>query len=264
MITHRREFLSVLSGAAIGLAANSGFAMPGRTAAGVELPLGYDTLDPEETRMLAHDTYYSSNCASGVFKTIISQLREKVGGGYNAIPLDLYAFAGGGVNGWGTVCGSLNGAGGVITLAAGAEANNALMQELMGWYTLQAFPTSESNALAEGAALTGGGDVSGEALPQTISGSPLCHVSVSSWCTGTGYASMSSERKERCARVTADVAAKAVMLLNAHHNGNFQPEYVTPEDIANCTSCHTVGTIMWKGNNTIGKIDCLSCHDPHD
>jgi len=264
MIRHRREFLTGLSGALMGVTADSGFTVTGGADSAVQLPLGYEIIDPEETRKLAHDFYYRSNCASGVFKTIVSQLRERVGGGYNAVPLDLYAFAGGGVTGWGTVCGSLNGAGGVITIAAGTKANNALMQELMGWYTLQAFPTSESNALAKIDALTGGGDVAGEVLPQTVSGSPLCHVSVSKWCTGTGYASLSPERRERCARVTADVAAKAVMLLNAYHDGSFAPEYATPDETARCMECHKAGDNIRMGNNTTGKLNCLNCHEPHD
>ena len=253
-----------LTGAVLGATAGSGFTAPVGAGFEVQLPLGYEMIDPEETRKLAHDFYYRSNCASGVFKTIITQLRERVGGGYNAVPLDLYAFAGGGVTGWGTVCGSLNGAGGVITLAAGIQANNALMQELMGWYTLKAFPSSESNALAGSGALTGGGDIAGEVLPQTVSGSPLCHVSVSTWCTGTGFASLSPERRERCARVTADVAAKAVALLNEHHDGSFKPEYVIPEETARCMECHKAGTSIRMGNNTTGKINCLSCHEPHE
>ncbi len=263
MIIKRRTALAGMGGAAIGTAAGIGTSLSAPASDTPDLPWEYVELDPEETRILGHERYYNSNCASGAFQAIILQLRDKVGYPYTQIPLDIYTYGGGGASGWGTICGTLNGAGGAITLAAGKTDNNALMTELVGWYTLQAFPTGESNACAVDNRFSVDKEVSRIALPQSVSNSPLCHVSVGTWCSSAELASKSAERAERCARLTGDVAAKAVELLNALHNGTFAAEFELPSDITSCTACHTVGTVKEAGHTTLGKLNCLSCHESH-
>ena len=51
-------------------------------------------------------------------------------------------------------------------------------------------------------------EASRQKIVQTVSNSPLCHVSVGKWMKKSGYALGSPERKDRCARVTASVAYK--------------------------------------------------------
>lgn len=100
-----------------------------------------------------------------------------------------------------------------------------------------------------------------QALPQNISGSPLCHISVTEWCITAQKKVSDVERKERCARVTGDIAAKTVELLNAHFAGNFVPTYVDPATVATCMGCHGSGVL----NNVMTKMECTSCHgdNPH-
>jgi len=259
----RRIVLAGMRCAAVGTAAGISRSISAMASETPDLPWTYVKLDPEETRILGHELYYGSNCASGAFKAIITQLRDVVGFPYTQVPIDIYTFGGGGVTGWGTICGTLNGVGGAITLAAGKANNDALMNELVGWYTMQAFPTNESNACAEAGLFNVDKEVSRIALPQSVSESPLCHVSVGAWCSSAELASKSAERAERCARVTGDVAAKAVELLNALHDDTFTATFELPDDIKSCTACHKVGTVIEAGHNTLGKLNCLSCHDSH-
>ncbi|MBU2577540.1 chain A iron centre cytochrome C protein, partial [Patescibacteria group bacterium] len=58
----------------------------------------------------------------------------------------------------------------------------------------------------------------------------------------------SAARKERCARISADVAMKTVELLNAWKDGTYTPSHgsnAKTYDITtqtNCGDCHTDGT----------------------
>jgi hypothetical protein len=99
------------------------------------------------------------------------------------------------------------------------------------------------------------------ALPQNISGSILCHASVTEWCNAASYTQDSLQRKERCARVTGDVAAFAAQILNEELAGTFTPHYVPPATIAACMTCHGVGSM----NKVAAKMECTQCHgaDPH-
>jgi len=100
MHTTRRDFLAGLGGFALG-SAGAGLAGAKPDAVAPELPWPYVKLDVEKTRKLGHFYDYRSNCASGAFTAIVRQLMEMVGHPYTRIPLDLYAYAEGGVNGWG-------------------------------------------------------------------------------------------------------------------------------------------------------------------
>jgi len=88
---------------------------------------------------------------------------------------------------------------------------NPLINELLGWYTQTMFPTDTSNEYAVNHLF----NVNNydQVLPQNISGSPLCHISVTGWCNSADFSSGSTERKERCARLTGDVAAYTVKYL---------------------------------------------------
>ncbi len=76
------------------------------------------------------------------------------------------------------------------------------------------------------------------------SDSPLCHVSVGKWMKKEGVKFFSPERKDRCARLAADVAIKTVVLLNdwadgkykKAHGSNVKDHGITTQ--LNCTECH--------------------------
>ncbi len=117
-------------------------------------------------------------------------------------PHDMMRYGSGGIAGWGTVCGSLNGACAMMTLIAG-KAYGQLVNELMAWYGTTPFPSDKANRYAANHDYLVDEYKTDAVLPTTISNSPLCHVSVNTWCRSTGFASGSRQRAERCARLTA-------------------------------------------------------------
>ncbi len=209
-------------------------------------PWPYHPLDPEAVARRAYEGYWKGACNYGAAEAIIGELARTVGHPYTLLPVDMFRYGEGGVVGWATLCGALNGAAAAICLVTPRPAYTALIHELMGWYTTAAFPLYRP--------------AGGVELPTSVSGSPLCHVSVTRWCEASGYAEDSKERKERCARLTADVARQAVVLLNDYHEGRFVARYVAPASIQACMSCHGPGGL----NHTRGKMDCAQCHTPHE
>ena len=260
MIAHRRDFLAGFGGFALGVAASGASATTGPLAP--EPPWPYEKLDVERIRKLAHKHDYSTNCASGAFIAIAGQLREQVGHPWTLVPLNLYAYSGGGVNGWGTLCGALNGASGAISLATG-PAQGKLVNELLGWYAGHAFPGVESNRYAwEHTFLVEKYIFDGE-LVSAVPGSPLCHVSIARWCEASGLGAGTPERAERCARLCGDVAAKAAELLNTWKDNTFTPAHAPRTEVTGCISCHAAGTDASKKQNSVGKMHCLDCHEKH-
>lgn len=228
-----------------------------------DLPWPYEKLDVEETRKLGHLGYHKGlHCAAGTFYAIVSQLKEKVGYPYTQIPMDMVYYGAGGVAGWASLCGTINGGSCAINLVAGPEEQGALVNELVGYYTTAEFPTNESNQLAQNGAFLAD-DYIDDSIEQSVSGSTLCHVSVTRWCVKTGHASGDPIRSERCARVAGDMAAKVVEILNAWKDGTFEPQFELSSETQGCKSCHSSGTNFEKGEFTRGKMQCANCHESH-
>ncbi len=222
-------------------------------------PYPYQTLDPEKVRILGHDSYWTGKgCAYGAFHAIIQALRDEIGDPYNSIPTEMMIYGAGGGAEWGTLCGAPNGAAAAISLVHDKTTTMELVHELLGWYTITNFPTDISNDYAVNHVFND--QRYDQVLPQNISGSPLCHTSVTEWVKASGFNATSIERKERCARLTGDVAAYAVKILNDKLAGTFTPVYVPPESIGQCMSCHGP-TVL---NNVNSKMECKQCHgNPH-
>ena len=189
-------------------------------------------------------------------------MREFMGGDFDHIPTDMMRFGGGGVAGFGSICGTLNGAAAAINLMLPNSEANPLITELLSWYAATMLPTAETNAYAmnnptlpEGKNQLYTGD-----LGQSIAGGNLCHMSVTNWSRNTGLGSGSIQRKERCARITGDIAARAAELLNQVHNETFVAVTPLPADAVNCTSCHHEGEDPDYGQFTNGKMNCGTCH----
>ena len=196
----------------------------------MELPYPYVKLDPEKVAKRAYNYYHKGHCAYAVFASILDELKEKVGEPYTCIPSELYVYGKGGIVGWGTVCGALNGACGIITLTCKDYAK--VINTLFDWYTKAKLP----NFTPEGK----------KVYPESVSNSPLCHVSVMNWCKAATdhfkreIAYNSKERSERCARLSGSVARKTVELLNEYHCSKFVPVKVkgSQKTKMDCRGCH--------------------------
>jgi len=253
----RRSFLRTAGSfgvaTTVGLASGVGLARP-TDAAGQEdsHPFGYPEggLDVERTRELGYrgfkgitlrDGTRHSGCGFGTFNAIIGQLAKVVGAPYTHIPPQMMDWAGAGVVGFGSLCGTLGGASAAIGLICEGKDARGFISDLLTWYSETALPTNIHPASPP--------------LPQSVAGSNLCHVSLTRWCTTSGFASGSPERAERCSRLAGDVAARAVELLNQGALGLEKPAEKTV-----CRSCHYMGADYAVGQFTHGEMNCLTCH----
>lgn len=241
-------------------AAGTGFLFPkGARAEGLveEWPAPYDTLDVEKVRINAHDDYCTEGkgCCFAAFNAMANLLREQLPTTFPTFPNEIMVYGHGGVAGWGTICGAINGAAALISLVCDKASSDQLINELCGWYTQEAFPTDISNDYAVQGAFSA--TKSDEVLPQNVSGSVLCHISCTKWCNESGIAINDPKRKERCGRLTGDVAAKAAELLNDHYGSGFTVAYVPPASIAACMTCHGAEGAK---KNADSKSECEQCH----
>ena len=260
----RKDFLLKSSKAAVGItavASASSLITTATSKANTRIytwPWPYATLDPDEVRIQAHYLYYNGMaCCSGVFGALVQALATAVGEPWTNLPPELMKFGGGGGNGWGTLCGTLNGAMALISLVAQQDVG-PLLTEIQGWYTVEELPTDTANDFAtNGLYLVHNYD---DALPQNVAGSPLCHASVTEWCIMAGKTVGSTERKERCARIAGDIAAKTAEMLNDYFAGTFTSTYQDPPSVVDCLACHGSAAMF----NVMTKMDCTPCHgDPH-
>lgn len=205
-------------------------------------------LDPDETALRAYNGFYNNNygCCYGVFSSVIGQMGEKYGEPYSSFPSFMMKFGYSGVSNWGTLCGSLMGAAAMYALFYVRTDRDPMIDELFTWY--------EKASLPEYKPETPKLDVS---LEQTLADSVLCHVSVSKWCYKSGHEMSSKERSERCARVTGDVAKKAVEILNAKIDGQFRFAGYS-ESVKYCGECHGKGKVS---DISKSKMECAECHD---
>ena len=261
----RKDFLLNTSKAAVGVTAVAGLTSLITTATTranntvTPWPWPYQELNQDETRIEAHYLYWNDkDCASGVFGGLINKLAAAIGEPWSSLPMEILLFGRGGGVGWGSICGVLNGAAAIISLVTDKPSSAPLITELWGWYTQVELPTDTANNFAtNGQYLVHNYD---DALPQNISGSPLCHVSVTEWCVMADKKVSDIERKERCARIAGDCAAKTTEILNDYFAGTFVPTYVDPATVTACLGCHGSAAL----NNVMTKMECTACHgDPH-
>ena len=202
-------------------------------------PWPYTKLDPEIVAEKAYEGWYELGCGGTVIASILSELAEKIGEPYKSFPTESFVIFEGGVAGWGTLCGSLNGAAVAISLIVGPptidETTVLITTNIMDWYCHSNMPIyTPKNPRANKTSIV-----------HTVSESPLCHASVGKWVKASGFPSSSAERKDRCARLSATVAYKVVETLNQWIDGEynegvswFAPQMVFMPAQQNCAKCH--------------------------
>ena len=208
----------------------------------------YSNLDPDAVAERAYNAYYEAGCCYGAFEGIIGELRETKGHPFDLVPSKMMVYGKGGGMGWGTLCGALNGAGAAMCMVS--DDYGDMFTELMGYYSETTLPIYEPS--------TPRTDMT---MVSSRSDSPLCHASVSKWCVASGHGADAPERKERCARLTADTARKTAIMLNEAAAGTFAATYALPADAIECLDCHGDGKAE---NNVHGKGICGPCHEPHE
>ena len=274
----RRKFLvsagtvaAAASIAGIGLAK----AAPDAGAVGTMPPWPYPTEaakqpDPETLAQRSYEVYYSSGCAEATWWPIVEFLAQDVANAstWATLPRNVFKFGGGGVGGWGTLCGTCNGSAAIIALCGGS---GKITDEIMQYYAETPIPTNGiDKAVAAGwtptpiaPALTIAQPLPN--VPTSTAHSQLCHASLSQWTMTTGKADGSVDQKDRCAKACYDMVLRTTTLLNAYwlNNANVPAGALDPS-VAGCgavaNGCHQPAK---------GKMACDSCHDetgagPHD
>ena len=215
-----------------------------------DLPWPYKPVDPIKAAQSAYDHYFAGGCMFATFEGITGELRQTIGYPYTSFPGYMMMYGEAGVAGAGTLCGALNGAAAAIFLIAGGiraerkELAFAMTRDLFTWYEQTDLPDFEP-------------EVSMFDIVKSVSGSPLCHASVSNWCKAANAKSYSPERAERCAWLCGSVARQAVKLLDANAKGNFKPFVALSTETQTCGSCHDYKSPR---EDTRGSMDCGGCH----
>jgi hypothetical protein len=262
----RRKFLvSAGTVAAAAGIAGVGFAKAATPAAadGAATPWPYPTdpskqPDPETLGRRAYELYYTQGgCAEATWWPIIEALAADNPTTWGTLPKKMFAYGGGGVAGWGTLCGTCNGSSAIIGMIVGSgTARNKIIDEVMQYYAETPLPTNGiDKAVAEGWSPAAGIASPQPNVPTSTAHSQLCHASLSQWTMTTGAADGSTEQKDRCAKACHDMVVETVTLLNAYfaNSANTLPAGVLDPSIASCQSaCHS---------SAKGKMACGSCHE---
>ena len=265
MDSNRRHLLCGLGGLAVGgavaglaspaLAAPQAAPAPGGRFAQVGGEFGWQPhkLNADECAPVAYEGYWHKGyaCGYGAFYGIIGMMGEKFGAPYNQFPFTMLEANKGGISDWGTICGALYGAAAAFALFWGRKERTPMVNELFRWYETASLPVFDPGDKATG--FKG-------ALPAHVSGSVLCHISVSTWCYANKLEATSKQRSERCGRLTADVCRKAIEIMNAkiEQGKNYKGTFPIRKAVAGCGECH-----MTKGNEanwSKGVMDCTPCH----
>jgi len=230
----RRDFIGgsgkIVAGAAVLTAGGLGFLSGARAKSAYPWP--YKKVNPEKVAEIGYENWYKGFCCYASASGILIPLQKIVGEPYASLPIEAFTFGHGGTVGWGTLCGTLLGAALASSFAAGKDGEK-IINDVIQWYTTTELPTFKPAAP--------------KAQIKNInkSDSPLCHVSVGRWMEKEGVKFNSPERRDRCARLSADVAKKTAMLLNDWADGKYQPSHgsqVKAHDLpaqSNCDDCHS-------------------------
>ena len=157
--------------------------------------------DLDRVEQLGYESFYQNGCCFAVANALLTELKEKVGFPYTAIPAEMFVNGKTGY-GVGSLCGSLGGAAAIIGLMCSPDDASAITKELYSWYTSTNLPIYQPEIKAE---------------TPTVAKSVNCSDSVTVFMDAAGISEMSDpKRLARCGGVSADVAKKTAELLNIH------------------------------------------------
>ena len=267
-VMSRRKFL-VGAGAVVGVTAVSGLGLANRPSTaeaavtGVPWPYPAASADQPVSEKLARrafEVYFASGCAEGVWWPFAEALAVANPDTWGTLPKNVFRYGGGGVGGWGTLCGTLNGASAIIgmTVANGTHRNN-LIDAIMQYYANEALPTNAAWKSHLGSlALPDAWNpptTPMKNVPSSTAHSPLCHSSLVQWTMTSGAANGGPLQKDRCGKASFDVVRKTTELLNTYF------QMATPvagavaldPSVEACRTCH----VTYTG----AKMACGSCHD---
>ena len=248
----RRKFL-LGTGAVLGIAAIPTVVGPALTAnaAPTGLPWAYKAggLDAVACARRAYEVYYQKGCAEATWYPIVEALAVDDASTWGTIPFGMFAYGGGGIGGWGTICGTVNGS---VAVAKMLGAPTGIVDTIMNYYSTTPLPTNATEKDAAAGAWIPAKTPMVNA-PTSISNSPLCHSSISQWCLMSGFADGSTEQKDRCAKACYDMTFLTVTLLNEWKAGGTIIAPPLPATVTGCKSCHT--------ENSKGSMTCSPCHD---
>lgn len=219
---NRRDFLKLAGKVSLGAAALTAVpaVVSAEETAAPAWPWKYEKLDVAEVQAAVFEHFSTDGgCAAGAVGGILSVLAKHYPEGPYAL-LNSKMFADG-AGGYGrqNLCGALGGSFAIFGLFLEGAGAKALQKELYAWYESTALPIY----LPEGA----------EPHPaQSVAGSELCKDSYGNWSAKTGLAFGDPIRINRCRCLTADVAGKAVELLNAHFFGSVVEEAPAAPELA--------------------------------
>jgi hypothetical protein len=192
----------------------------------------------------------------GVFAAIAGQVAAISGKPYCDFPFEMSSYGGGGVSGWGTLCGTCNGAAMAIAMFHKGAMRTQLVDEVFTWYETTGLPVFEPAEPAK--------EKRDMRIKPSQAKSTLCHISITRWTEASGFQSFSPERAERCARLVADVAGFTADLLNEAAANKFTPKNQNSVVAAGCLTCHAKGKQAPHEPEVVSRMYCTTCHsDAH-
>ena len=254
----RREFLGLgcaVGGFCLGHGVEAAAGQPG-TPAAATFPWAYRPLDVARVKARAYNGYFKGGCMYGVFEAVAGSVADTLGKPSTDFPFEVTSYGAGGVAGWGTLCGTCNGAAMAIALFYQGELRTRLINDVFSWYEGATLPT-----YVPGQPVKVPNTFS---MPSSRSDSLLCHASIARWAAASHLSSSSPERLERCARLAADVAGHLAEALNAAQ-GEYTPRTSIRGVAAGCLSCHADKKEVPTEAQIVGRMACTSCHrDAHN
>ena len=265
----RRKFLAsagtVAGAAAVASMGLSKIASPAEAAAAVTVPWPYpsaaaDQPVPEAMARRAFEVYFASGCAEASWWPVIEFLGAKYADSWGTMPKNVFRFGGGGVGGWGTVCGTVNGSSALIGMCvADSTHRNNLIDAIMQYYANTALPTNQAwKSYKDQLGLTtpwAPATVPLQNVPSSTAHSPLCHSSLVQWTMTTGAKNGGPLQRDRCGKACFDLVLKTTELLNTYFQmakPSAAPVALDPS-VEACRTCH----LTYTG----AKMACSSCHD---